>query len=113
MKITDTERSLTLADLISSGRLKPGPLTASYLKKRYTAELRQDGSIQFNGATYTSASGAAVAVKHLARGTSPQQVKITDRGWGFWHARDHVDQDDVTLLKIRHRHACQLDASKK
>ena len=109
--ITDTERSTTLVDLLRAGRLRPGDLLLSTYKSiQHTAELRSDGSFVVTALdmTFKSLSTAAVAVKHAVNGSNPQDDKITDRGWPFWSATDHIVGDQVPLLEIRHRHAVLL-----
>ncbi|MFI1887290.1 restriction system modified-DNA reader domain-containing protein [Streptomyces jumonjinensis] len=112
--ITGAERSTTLADLLNAGRLLPGDLLRStYKGVEHTAELHADGSLVISalGMIFKSLSAAAVAVKHAVNGSNPQDEKITDRGWPFWSATDHVVGDQASLLKIRYRHAESLNQS--
>lgn len=103
--VSANERRLRLGDLLESDRLNVGPVTATYDGRTWTAEIRSDGSISFDGTRFASLSAAGEAVKIAARGADvPASVRATD-GWSFWKARDEVAADDVTLKEIRRRQA--------
>lgn len=103
--VSANERRLRLGDLLESDRLNVGPVTATYDGRTWTAEIRSDGSISFDGTRFASLSAAGEAVKIAARGADvPASVRATD-GWSFWKARDEVAADYVTLKEIRRRQA--------
>jgi hypothetical protein len=61
--VSQTERRLTLHDVLGSGRLPAGSrLETDYLGQHHTAELLADGQIRFQDETYGSLSSAGVAV---------------------------------------------------
>jgi hypothetical protein len=67
--VSQTERRLTLHDVLGSGRLPAGSrLETDYLGQHHTAELLADGQIRFQDETYGSLSSAGVAVKQAVRG---------------------------------------------
>lgn len=114
--VSDTERTTTLMHLLDAGRLRAGDLLRStYKGVKHTADLRADGSLFVSAlaTAFESLSSAAVAVKHSVNGSDPQTEKITDRGWTLWSATDHIAGDQVSLLKIRRRHAELLVRSAK
>ncbi|MGY1636030.1 hypothetical protein ACI78V_05180 [Geodermatophilus sp. SYSU D00742] len=97
------ERAVKLTDLLGSGRVQPGTLTARYYGREWEAELRADGTIVIAGEACTSPSAAGAAVKVLARGPDiPESVRATD-GWDFWSAVDTADGRRATLKAIRRR----------
>lgn len=105
LRITPEERRIRLVDLLRSGRISAGRLTAHYDGQEWEAELGADGSISFRGTPCRSLSHAGKAVKIASRGPdTPESVAATD-GWEFWSARDEVHDDHVKLKEIRRRAA--------
>lgn len=104
-KVSPEERRIKIADLLRSGRIQPGHVTARYDGQTWNGHLTEDGAVIFQGQRYPSLSAAGAAAKMAARGPDiPESIKATD-GWDFWSARDLVQDDLVTLKEIRRRAA--------
>jgi hypothetical protein len=102
--ISEEEKRVSVADLLTSGRLRAGDaLDVHYRGHRHTAEIQADGTIRFAGSSYSSLSSAGTAVKEAILGADiPHSIRATD-GWSFWRATDVVNGDHVTMRQIRHR----------
>lgn len=104
-KVTRPETRLQLTDLLHSGRLLPGEITAEYDGQDWTAHIDQHGAVVFKGESGLSLSGAGKRVKLASRGPETPETTLTTAGWAFWSARDHISGDLVTLGEIRRRTA--------
>lgn len=103
--VTSQERATKLVDLLRSGRIHAGELTAHYDGQVWTARLGEDGSLNFQGQQFTSLSAVGEAVKRASRGPDlPDTVAATD-GWEFWQTRDEVVGESSKLKEIRKRSA--------
>lgn len=89
---------------MAAGRLRArSRLITTYIGRTFEAELLADGRILLDGETYSSPSGAGVAVKIALGGPDqPRSVLSTD-GWSFWRALDELAGDLVPLKEIRSR----------
>lgn len=102
--VTDRERALSLADLIRFRELAPGaPIEATYLGRRYTAEVLPDGRVRFQENTFSSLSAAGAAAKNTVRGEG-EHIGNTD-GWKFWRVADRASGRQIPLKEIRRRAA--------
>lgn len=84
-KTAEARGTLTIAGLADRG-IK---LRNKYKEKEYTAQLRTDGQINYNGKLYGSPSAAAKAAVGKLR-----------NGWNFWHYRNEKKKW-VKLAKLR------------
>ena len=108
-RLSDAERSLTLVQLIATGRLKVGTtIETTYMGERHEAEVSADGGVRYQDKTYRSLSTAGEAVKFAVRGTGlPDSSRATD-GWKFWHTVDPTTGRLVTLREIRRKAALEI-----
>lgn len=102
VRVSSSERSESLADLIALGVLIAGAtLEASYFGERHTAELLGDGRVEYAGKIYGSLSGAGEAVKHAVRGDALSDKTRSTDGWRFWRTKERDTGKLATLKEIR------------
>lgn len=82
--------TVQLIDIISAGLIEvPLPVEVTYLKKRATATVQPDGSVNFNGETFASLSTAAGAARTHVKGQAhPEHGHWPTNGWKFWRFAD-------------------------
>ena len=91
-KGTRTDFAVAMTDLIASGVLDPPvKLFKKYKGQDMEATLLFDGSVKFQGSTYSSCSAAAEAARRTVTGR-----KMNTNGWRFWQYRD--EQGKIQFL---------------
>src|SRR5690242_19204350 len=71
----------------------PWHIEAMYKGRRFTAEVRADCTVVFDGKMYATISGAAVAAKRAVVGSDVPEKAIRTNGWLFWR---HIAADGST-----------------
>jgi hypothetical protein len=85
------QATVSLADLIRSGELRPGRLVGEHLGQEYTAQLTAAGTVRLeSGAEFASPSAAAMTALD----------RPSWNGWTFW-AIEHRDGSRTRLEVIR------------
>jgi hypothetical protein len=100
--------SVTLADLITSGHVRP-PLA---LEKRFQgvplrASLEAGGRIAFSGAHYDSPAAAAAAARAAVSGAPAAARRAPDDGWSFWQYREPTGGQLHLLDELRRQYLAQ------
>jgi hypothetical protein len=87
----DRSTTVTLADLMRSGALRPGRLVGEHLGQEYTAQLTPAGTVRLeSGAEFASPSAAAMTALD----------RPSWNGWTFW-AIEHRDGSRTRLEVLR------------
>jgi len=88
--------------LIQAGLIHPPlELTKTYKGKLVTASVEADGTVTYNGQSYSSLSTAASAARQTVLGRP-----VNTNGWNFWRFRDtdgRVKQVDELRRRYRER----------
>lgn len=87
--LTPTKRTpwagTTLLDLIRAGLIAaPAELLARYRREDYRAVLRPNGTVEYAGRVYKSASTAAAHVRLAVMGPREGRPYPPTNGWQFW-----------------------------
>lgn len=81
-----------LIGLIQRGVIKPPlDIEKTYLGQRLTATIQKNGTVSFNGATYSSLSVAAGMARNQVKGPPPPEHPHSywpTNGWKFWRFKD-------------------------
>jgi 5-methylcytosine-specific restriction protein B len=84
--LVDPQDAIDLASLIRSGLISP-PLAIEkqFRGKRFSAVIRPDGRVDFNGKTFNSPSSAAI---DAVRQAAPGRAFPNTNGWRWWQFKD-------------------------
>lgn len=63
-------------------------IRATYKGETYKANLKNDGSVRYDGVDYKTPSGAAMAI-----------AKRNVNGWSFWHYKENEDWISISHLR--------------
>lgn len=101
-----TRSAVSLADLVKGGALAPGKgrISVSYKGTTINASLTEDGSIEFQGKRYQSATSFSINFK---RTITPS--KLGDDGWKsvLYDGKPLEHYRKVFLEQMKHRNATQ------
>lgn len=97
---------VTLADLIAAGIIVPPlELERNYMGRSFKATINSDGSVFFDGETYSSPSVAAGMAKVTVKGprAAGESRYYPSNGWIFWRYRDPSKGKLEPLDRLRER----------
>jgi len=105
-QLSDTERKVTVADLLDKGLLKEGAALVGTMRggQKVNATVRADGWIDVAGSSFKTLSAAGGAAKEYAAGRSMPTSERATNGWAFWQTMD-ASGSFVTLEALRRRAA--------
>jgi hypothetical protein len=85
-----TAVAVTVRDLLAARLLRPGTmLRKRYLGEELVAEIDADGSVRFQGRSYSSLSIAAGAARVSVKGKPPDGRRYYQtNGWTWWEFKD-------------------------
>ena len=98
-------RHVTLAELISSGTVRPPlDIETAYKGHQLTARIESDGNVVWNGTSFDSLSMAGGMARKSIVGAPAGREYPPTNGWIFWRFRD-ADGRLAFLDVLRQRHS--------